>query len=97
MKLHIIDTAEIRKKCQNSINNTNVGKHLGSALDEVDRLAQLLTECHSGTVALARLASDESIPLFKPFEVRAAKKLRDRILSIDPTGSESALVHCETK
>jgi hypothetical protein len=39
-----INTDDIRKRCKYAIQNTPVGRHLGRALDEVDRLREGLQE-----------------------------------------------------
>jgi hypothetical protein len=39
-----LDTDDIRKRCKHAIANTPVGRHLGRALDEVDRLREGLRE-----------------------------------------------------
>jgi hypothetical protein len=39
-----LDTDDIRKRCKHAIANTPVGRHLGRALDEVDRLREGLQE-----------------------------------------------------
>jgi hypothetical protein len=57
-----IDTDDIRKRCKHAIQNTPVGRHLGRALDEVDRLreglrkiAEISRHSHQNTTQLAWL------------------------------------------
>jgi hypothetical protein len=57
-----LDTDDIRKRCKHAIANTPVGRHLGRALDEVDRLreglqkiAEISRHSHENTTQLAWL------------------------------------------